>query len=59
MTMRNFKLQRDQARLAQMQDAAGLQLAKLKATPDIQPEETPEYQNALADLNNALREQTQ
>ena len=53
----NFKLQSDQSRLAQMQDAAGLQLAKLSGNADIRAEDTPEYQNALANLNNALREQ--
>jgi membrane fusion protein, multidrug efflux system len=53
----NFKLQSDQSKLAQMQDAAGLQLAKLSGNADIPVENTPEYQNALANLNNALREQ--
>jgi membrane fusion protein, multidrug efflux system len=52
-----FKLQSDQAKLAALQQAAGLQLAKLNGNADIAPEATPEYQNALATLNNALREQ--
>jgi membrane fusion protein (multidrug efflux system) len=52
-----FKLQADQTRLTQMQDAAGLQLAKLNGVADIQPEATPEYQNALAALHNALLQQ--
>jgi membrane fusion protein, multidrug efflux system len=51
-----FKLQADQARRTQMQEAAGLQLAKLSGNANIQVEDTPEYQNALSTLNNALRE---
>ena len=52
-----FALAAGQARLTQLEDAAGLQLAKLAGNPDIKAEATPEYQNALAQLNNALRAQ--
>jgi len=52
-----FKLQNDQTKLTQMQDAAGLQLVKLNGDAQIRPEETPEYQNALAALSTALLNQ--
>ncbi|MBB5373297.1 HlyD family secretion protein [Acidocella aromatica] len=48
-----FALQADQAKLTQMQQAAGVELAKLQGNVDIRPEDVPEYQNALAALNNA------
>lgn len=50
-----YALQVDQAKLAQLQAAAGLQLAKLDNNPEIKPEATPEYQQALANLENATR----
>jgi membrane fusion protein (multidrug efflux system) len=49
-----FALQGDQAKLEQMQAAAGQQLVKLSGDPDIDPAKTPEYLNALATLNQAL-----
>ena len=49
-----FTLAGDQARLAQMQAAAGQQLVKLSGNPDIDPRDTPDYLNALANLNQAL-----
>jgi membrane fusion protein (multidrug efflux system) len=49
----HFALQADQAKLAQMQQAAGMELAKLQGNADIRPEDVPEYQNALTALNNA------
>jgi membrane fusion protein (multidrug efflux system) len=53
----NFALQADQAKLQELTDAAGLQLAKLNGNADITVEQTPEYANALAQLNSALRDQ--
>jgi membrane fusion protein (multidrug efflux system) len=52
-----FALQSDEAKLSQMQAAAGLQLAKLAGNADIQPQDTPEYLNALAQLNSAINSQ--
>ncbi len=50
-----YKLQADQAQLGQLQNAAGVQLAKLAGNADIAATDTPEYLSALANLNNALR----
>ena len=52
-----FALQGDQAKLLELQDAAGLQLAKLAGNANIQVQATPEYLNALAQLNNAINNQ--
>jgi membrane fusion protein (multidrug efflux system) len=52
-----FKLQGDQAKLTQLQDQAGLQLAKLAGNADIAVGDTPEYQAAQAQLNTALLNQ--
>ena len=52
-----YTLQADQAKLAQLEAAAGLQLAKLSGDENIPVENAPEYENALAALNNALRAQ--
>jgi membrane fusion protein, multidrug efflux system len=52
-----YTLQADQARLTQLEAAAGLQLTKLSGNENIPVEQTPEYQSALATLNNALRDQ--
>jgi len=52
-----FALEADEARLDQMQAAAGVDLAKLAGDADIKPQDTPEYQNALAALNNAITNQ--
>ena len=52
-----YALQADQAQLSQLEAAAGLQLAKLSGNANIPVTQTPEYQSALATLNNALREQ--
>ena len=52
-----FALQGDQAKLEQMQAAAGQQLVKLSGNPEIDPKDTPEYLNALANLNQALLNQ--
>jgi membrane fusion protein (multidrug efflux system) len=53
-----FQLAADQARLKQFGDAAGLQLAKLAGDAQIDPQATPEYLAAQAQLNNALRSQS-
>ncbi|MGE4481880.1 HlyD family secretion protein [Acidocella sp.] len=52
-----FALQGDQAKLKQMQAAAGQQLAKLSGNPEIDPKQTPQYLAALANLNQALLNQ--
>jgi membrane fusion protein (multidrug efflux system) len=52
-----YALQADQARLAQLEAAAGVQLAKLSGNANIPVEQTPEYQRALATLDDALRAQ--
>jgi membrane fusion protein, multidrug efflux system len=52
-----FALQGDQAKLQQMQAAAGQQLVKLSGNPDIDPTKTPEYMNAQANLDQALLNQ--
>ncbi len=49
-----YTVQTDQAKLDQLEAAAGLQLVKLSGKADIPVEQTPEYQTALAALNNAL-----
>ena len=49
-----FALQADEAKLTQLGEAAGVDLAKLQGNPQIQPVDTPEYQNARAALENAL-----
>ncbi len=51
-----FTLAEDQSRLNELQQAAGLQLAKLQDNPAIAPQDTPEYQQAMARLNNAQRD---
>jgi membrane fusion protein (multidrug efflux system) len=48
-----FQLQADQAKLSELQDEAAIQVAKLADNPDIRPEDTPAYQSALANLQNA------
>jgi membrane fusion protein (multidrug efflux system) len=45
-----FQLEADQARLLEFQDQSSIQLAKLSDNPDIAAEATPEYQTALANL---------
>ena len=52
-----YTVQAAQAKLSQLEAAAGLQLAKLSGNADIPVEQTPEYQTSLAALNNALLEQ--
>jgi membrane fusion protein (multidrug efflux system) len=52
-----YTLQADEARLAQMENAADMQLVKLLGNPNIRPEDTPEYMQAQADLNSALLNQ--
>jgi membrane fusion protein, multidrug efflux system len=49
--------QADQAKLSQLEAAAGLQLAKLGGNAAVPVEQTPEYRSALAALNNALLNQ--
>jgi membrane fusion protein (multidrug efflux system) len=51
-----YQLEGDQAKLAEFTDESGVQLAKLSGNADIPVEQTPEYQSALAALNNAKRE---
>jgi membrane fusion protein (multidrug efflux system) len=50
-----YTLQADQMHLAELDEAAGLQLTKLQGRADIKPEETPEYQQADANLRDAER----
>jgi len=52
-----FTLEADQSKLTELQDAAGVQLTKLNNNPDIKVEDTPEYQSALAELNDAKLDQ--
>jgi membrane fusion protein (multidrug efflux system) len=52
-----YQLQADQDKQKELADAAGLQLAKLAGNADIAASQTPEYQAAQAQLNNAIREQ--
>jgi membrane fusion protein (multidrug efflux system) len=52
-----LKLQADQTKLGQMQDEAGIQLAKLSNDPNIAVANTPEYESAQAALNQALLNQ--
>ena len=49
-----FALEADQARLDELEQAAGLQLAKLSGNANIPVADTPAYQSAAAVLNNAL-----
>jgi membrane fusion protein (multidrug efflux system) len=51
-----FKVAADQAKLTQLQDQAGVQLAKLNGNPTIPAEQVPEYQQAKSQLDNALRD---
>jgi membrane fusion protein (multidrug efflux system) len=48
-----FQLQADQAKLNELQDEASIQVSKLADNPNIRPEDTPAYQSALANLQNA------
>jgi membrane fusion protein (multidrug efflux system) len=48
-----FQLQADQAKLSELQDQAAIQLSKLNDNPDIKASDTPAYQSALANLQNA------
>ena len=50
-----FKLLGDQARFAQLGDQASQQLARLNGNANIAVGDTPEYQQAQAQLNNARR----
>jgi membrane fusion protein (multidrug efflux system) len=50
-----FTLESDQQHLSELEQAAGQQLTKLQGDPDIKPEDTPEYQQAAADLHDAQR----
>jgi membrane fusion protein (multidrug efflux system) len=52
-----LKLEGDRTKLVQMGDEAGVQLAKLSNNADINVEDTPEYQSALAQLHTALLNQ--
>jgi len=52
-----YQLEGDQAKLEELTDESGVQLAKLAGNPDIPVEQTPEYMSALAALNNAKRAQ--
>ena len=49
-----YTLQADQDRLTDLEQQAGVQLAKLNDNPDIDVTNTPQYRAALADLHNAL-----
>jgi membrane fusion protein (multidrug efflux system) len=48
-----YTVQADEAKLTQLADAAGVQLAKLSGNPDIAVADTPEYQQAQAQLHDA------
>jgi membrane fusion protein (multidrug efflux system) len=48
-----FTLLSDQSKLSELQDEAGVQLAKLNENPNVLPQNTPEYRDALANFNNA------
>jgi membrane fusion protein (multidrug efflux system) len=52
-----FALLSAQDKLAELEQAAGLQLTKLQGNPDINVTETPEYQEAAANLADAERNQ--
>ena len=52
-----FKLLGDEAKFAQLGDQAGVQLAKLNGNANIAVGDTPEYQQAQAQLANAVRDQ--
>jgi membrane fusion protein (multidrug efflux system) len=52
-----FALQGAQAKLTELENAAGQQLVKLSGDAEIKPEDTPEYRTALAALNDAIRAQ--
>jgi membrane fusion protein (multidrug efflux system) len=52
-----YQLQGDQAKLEELTDQSSVQLAKLAGDANIPVDQTPEYMNALATLNNAKREQ--
>jgi membrane fusion protein (multidrug efflux system) len=45
-----FQLEADQTKLLELQDQSSIQLAKLSDNPDIAAPDTPEYQSALANL---------
>jgi membrane fusion protein (multidrug efflux system) len=51
-----YQLEGDQAKLAELTDESGVQLAKLAGNAEIPYQQTPEYESALATLNNAKRE---
>jgi membrane fusion protein (multidrug efflux system) len=51
-----YQLEGDQAKLEELTDQSGVQLAKLSGDANIPVDQTPEYQSALATLNNAKRE---
>ena len=52
-----FALEADQSRLTELQEQAGVQLAKLNDNPDVPVQQTPEVQAAQADLNDAILDQ--
>jgi membrane fusion protein (multidrug efflux system) len=52
-----FQLESDQTKLTELQDQAGIQLAKLADNPTINVEDTPQYKTALAQLNTARLDQ--
>jgi membrane fusion protein, multidrug efflux system len=53
-----FQLESDQEKLAELQDQAALQLAKLDDNPNINVEDTPEYKSAFATLRQAQTDQS-
>jgi membrane fusion protein (multidrug efflux system) len=52
-----YQLEGDQAKLEELTDQSGVQLAKLAGNADIPVDQTPEYENALAALNTAKLDQ--
>ncbi|MBX5454463.1 MAG: HlyD family secretion protein [Acidobacteriia bacterium] len=51
-----FKLMGDQQKLESLRYQARVQLAKLSGNPNVAPEDTPDYKNALAQLHEAERQ---
>jgi membrane fusion protein (multidrug efflux system) len=52
-----YQLEGDQAKLEELTDQSGVQLAKLAGDANIPVDQTPEYENALAALNTAKLDQ--
>ncbi len=53
-----YTLEAGQSRLTELQDEAAVQLTKLNDNPDIKVADVPEYQMAMANLNDARLDQS-